>query len=127
MRHVAVEEPIERGVALHTGFGYNDEIGGVFFALLDRPNDGGGVAFVVPVGTVFLPDGDAHKFVFDLSFRSRNLQTFARRFAQAPKEPNVYSQSYNQRLELQRIEISQSQSPNVPLLRSLRRFLTYDL
>jgi hypothetical protein len=60
MGDIAVEEPIERGISLHAGFGDDNQISGVFLALLDRPNDAGSIAFVVSVGSVYLPDCDAH-------------------------------------------------------------------
>jgi hypothetical protein len=62
MRDIAVEEPIERGISLHAGFGYDNQISGVFLALRDRSKDAGSIAFVVSVGSVYLPDRDAHLF-----------------------------------------------------------------
>ena len=71
-RHIAIEKPIERGVALHAGFGHYDDIRGVLFALLNRANNAPGIAFVIAVGAVYLPDSYAHlkvKLVFEACLR----------------------------------------------------------
>ncbi len=60
--NVAIEKPVERGVALDAGLGEYDQIRLVLLRLLDRANDAGSVAFVVAVGGVYLTDGDAHLF-----------------------------------------------------------------
>ena len=63
--HVAVEKPIERRVALDTGFGKDYEIGVFTFGLFDAAEDAVGVGVEVAVGGVDLADGNAHLFVED--------------------------------------------------------------
>ena len=63
---IAIEEPVERRVALDTDLGEHDDIGLILFALFDGSDNAGSIALKIAVGGVDLADGDAHEICYEI-------------------------------------------------------------